>query len=115
MLQVYDRNGHKAPTNKYAELPLEVSALQKIFPDADPEALINALAVSENSVETAKAVRAATVSSATARLAFLCLEPFSLGYGSALVHAQQQYSDDLAHFLHAISRCFGYQNTTPSV
>ena len=44
------------PANGHANLSKEVTELQKIFPSAAPEALINALFVSENSVDIAKAV-----------------------------------------------------------
>ena len=55
-LQVYDDSGHHVAGSSHANLSKEVAELQKIFPSADPEALINALSVSENSVDIAKAV-----------------------------------------------------------
>lgn len=55
-VQVYDRNGRHAAASSHTDLPHEVIELQKIFPSADPEALINALSVSDNNIETAKAV-----------------------------------------------------------
>jgi len=55
-VQVYDQNGRHAAPSSYTDLPREVSELQKIFPNADPEALINALSVSDNNIDIAKAV-----------------------------------------------------------
>lgn len=55
-LQVYDKDGRHVPASSTATLPKEVTELQKIFPSADIEALMNALFVSDNSVDAAKAV-----------------------------------------------------------
>ena len=54
--QVYDKDGRHVPACSTATLPKEVAELQQIFPGANPEALINALSVSDNNVNVAKAV-----------------------------------------------------------
>ena len=56
--QVYDKDDRHVPATSHANLTKEVTELQKTFPSADPEALINALSVSDNSVAVAKAVSA---------------------------------------------------------
>ena len=54
--QVYDKDGRHVPACSIATLPKEVAELQQIFPSANPEALNNALSVSDNNVNVAKAV-----------------------------------------------------------
>ena len=56
-LQVYDESGRHFPATSAGNLSQEATVLQKSFPSADPEALMNALAVCDNNIESAKAVR----------------------------------------------------------
>ena len=55
-LQVHDRSGVQSRDDGHKTLSPEVALLQDVFPTASPEALINALSVSDNNVEIAKQV-----------------------------------------------------------
>ncbi len=54
---MYDKDGRCLPASGlHADLPKEVFELKKIFPSVDIDALVTALAVSDNNVDTAKTV-----------------------------------------------------------
>jgi hypothetical protein len=57
--QIYDENGRHTSATSPISLSCEAFVLRKSFPTADPEALMNALAVCNNNIESAKAVRPA--------------------------------------------------------
>ena len=56
-LQVHDRSEVQRKDDNRSKLSPEVVLLQDVFPTVSPEALMNALSVSDNNVETAKQVR----------------------------------------------------------
>ena len=56
-LQVHDRSEVQTKDDDRSQLSPEVALLQDVFPTVSPEALMNALSVSDNNVETAKQVQ----------------------------------------------------------
>ena len=54
---MHDRSEVETKEDHRSQLSPEVALLQDVFPTVSPEALMNALSVSDNNVETAKQVQ----------------------------------------------------------